>query len=457
MQSNKVFNRIRIHLVACYGIALGSIVSLSGYAVHCVMIQAFANSLEQHKKTESKVEEIRQALEAVLVIPGVVDPQVEKIIPGICLQGQPCPPPTAKNLSQQQQFAGQQNYSLNLLNKQHVLLASFGKTNIPPDCYEPMAMMVPNGNAVKDNNMATDERRLLLKTKQGEDWGYLRISHPFHLSYGYENALCSIMLFGVPLLILSIAATSWWLSWIAMRPVRQSYEKMEQFTADAAHELRTPLTVARTAIESSIASSTLNPEIGNDLHIVQRQISNLSRLSQELLWLSRSTNEECHVQMEACCMNDLVNDLGDELCVLAMEKEIDLQIQVPDNSIYVFGCSDHLYRAIANLIGNGIQYTEAGGIVRVTLGHRENQAIITVEDNGIGMLPQDLFRIFDRFYRVPSARSITNGENQSKYASGTGLGLPIVQAVVQSHRGMVQVKSQLGKGSLFTVQLPLKR
>jgi signal transduction histidine kinase len=140
-----------------------------------------------------------------------------------------------------------------------------------------------------------------------------------------------------------------------------------------------------------------------------------------------------------------------------MEKNIDLQIHAPNNSIYVIGCSDQLYRAIANLIDNAIQYTERFGIVRVTLSTQEQRVIITIIDNGIGMLPKDLFRIFDRFYRVQSTRSIIQGDTQSKYASGTGLGLPIVQAVLHAHRGTVQVKSQVGKGSIFTVQLPLHR
>jgi signal transduction histidine kinase len=343
MQSNKVFNRTRIHLATCYGIAIGSIVSLSSYAVYCIMTHAFDHSLRQQLENTTQVDAVHHALEAVLVTPGVV------------------------------------------------------------------------------------------------------------------GTLCSMMFFGVPLLILLIAATSWWLAWLAMGPVRQSHEKMQQFTADAAHELRTPLTVARTALESSIASPTLDPEIGNYLQIVQRQITNLSRLSQELLWLSRSTSEECKTEPEPCCMNDLVNDLGDELFGLAMEKNIDLQIHVPNNSIYVIGCSDQLYRAIANLIDNAIQYTERFGIIRVTLSTQEQRVIITIIDNGIGMLPKDLFRIFDRFYRVQSTRSIIQGDTQSKYASGTGLGLPIVQAVLQSHRGTVQVKSQIGKGSIFTVQLPLQR
>jgi signal transduction histidine kinase len=447
MQSNKVFIRTRIHLATCYGITIGLIVSISGYAVHCVMTHAFDNSLRQQLATETQVNAIHHDLEAVLVTPGVIDPGVKKILPGLCFPGQACPTLTTQQNSRFHQLAIQQNYSLDLLNKQGVLLASFGNHPAP----DHMAMMAQN------NNPATYSHKLVLKTKQGENWGYLQFSHGFQLAYEYQNALCSIMFFGMPLLILLIAATSWWLAWVSLGPVRQSHEKMQQFTADAAHELRTPLTVARTAIESSIGSPTLDPEIGNYLQIVQRQITNLSRLSQELLWLSRSTSEECKSEPESCCMNDLVNDLGDELYALAMEKNIDLQIHVPIDPIYVMGCSDQLYRAIANLIDNALQYTERDGIVRVILSTQEQRAIITVLDKGIGMLPQDAVRIFDRFYRVQAARSSSQGDVQSKYASGTGLGLPIVQAVVQSHRGTVHVKSQIGKGSIFTVQLPLQR
>ena len=106
------------------------------------------------------------------------------------------------------------------------------------------------------------------------------------------------------------------------------------------------------------------------------------------------------------------------------------------------------YRSISNLINNAIQYTPADGVVTIRLESSERNAIITIQDNGIGIAPEDLTHIFDRFYRVQADRSRNTG--------GTGLGLAIVRAIVKAHHGSIQVDSQLDLGSKFTVTLPTK-
>jgi signal transduction histidine kinase len=456
VQNNKIFNQTRLKLISCYAASIGLIVFSSGYTIHCIMTRAFDQAF--HQELETIVDVTHNSLEAVLTTPGIINSAALKILPGICLSDQICPT-TASN-PQLDRLATEQAYSLRLLDNQYRVLATFGKPN---DKFDQNLLTTPEIK-IADAHSDYYLHRLLLRTNQGQRWGYLQVSHSFHLSYDYRNTICLIVFFGVPIVVLLISGTSWWLSWIAMGSIRQSYEQMQQFTADAAHELRTPLAVARMAVESSMQvyaqasaneSSQLDPETANHLQIVHRQITHLSRLSQELLWLSRSTSEECKAEPESCCLNDLVNDLGDELVALAMKKDIDLKIQVLTKPLYIFGCSDQIYRAIANLISNAIQYTPNFGRVTVTLSSQEQRAIVTVQDNGIGITPQDLFRIFDRFYRVQTARSSTDDSNQSKYASGTGLGLPIVQTVIQAHRGTIQVKSQVGLGSVFTVQLPL--
>ncbi len=110
--------------------------------------------------------------------------------------------------------------------------------------------------------------------------------------------------------------------------------------------------------------------------------------------------------------------------------------------------SNRLYRAIANLIHNAIQYTPTNGVVNIRLESAERNAIITIKDNGIGIAAADLSHIFDRFYRVQADRSRNTG--------GTGLGLAIVKAIVQAHHGSIKVDSQLDLGSTFTVTLPTK-
>ena len=112
------------------------------------------------------------------------------------------------------------------------------------------------------------------------------------------------------------------------------------------------------------------------------------------------------------------------------------------------GDSDRLYRAIANLIHNAIQYTPTNGVVTIRLESLERHAIVTIEDNGIGIDAADLPHIFDRFYRVQADRARNTG--------GTGLGLAIARAIVQAHHGSIQVDSQLDLGSRFTVSLPTK-
>ena len=157
---------------------------------------------------------------------------------------------------------------------------------------------------------------------------------------------------------LLISGVSWWLSGLAMQPIYQSYQQIQQFTADAAHELRTPLAVARIAVESTLDAAIIAPETRNNLEIAQRQVYHLSRLAEDLLWLSRLEAKQLPVGDRVCCLNDLVSDLEEELAPLAVVAAIDLRLEILANELLdVIGDSDRLYRAIANLINNAIQYS----------------------------------------------------------------------------------------------------
>ncbi|MEW6495351.1 MAG: ATP-binding protein, partial [Cyanobacteriota bacterium] len=168
----------------------------------------------------------------------------------------------------------------------------------------------------------------------------------------------------------------------------------------------------------------------------------------DLLLLARMDRKAVPMGSQFCCLNELVSDLVEELEALAVSAQITLTSKVlVQEPLNILGTPEQLYRLVSNLIVNAIQYTPAGGEVTVVLDCHEHQAVIQVQDTGIGIPPQEQSRIFDRFYRVSSDRS--------RHTGGSGLGLAIARAIVQAHQGSIQVQSELGKGSTFTIRFPL--
>jgi signal transduction histidine kinase len=257
------------------------------------------------------------------------------------------------------------------------------------------------------------------------------------------------LLLGLPVIVLLVGGSSWWLSKLVMRPIYQSYEQMQQFTADTAHELRTPLTTILATVESSLRSPALaEPDARDTLTTVERQAHRLFELVKDLLLLSRLEQNMLTAQFQPVCLNELIADLIEEFTALADAAQLKLTAAIgTDQSVIVKADVDQIYRLMTNLTANAMQYTPTGGKIMLKLDRTEHHALLQVQDTGIGIPPSEQRQIFSRFYRVAGDRSRQTG--------GSGLGLAIVQAIVQTHHGRLTVISEPGKGSTFTVILPL--
>jgi heavy metal sensor kinase len=231
--------------------------------------------------------------------------------------------------------------------------------------------------------------------------------------------------------------------------VDESFRQVKRFTADASHELKTPLTILRGEVEVGLKKERAPKEYKRILVSNLEEITRMSRIVDDLLTLSRADMGELKMEREDVELSALAREVWDDLQILAHQRKVELTF-IGDGLVPVDGDPLFLRQLILNLAENGLKYTRPGGEVSIKVERDRDNGIakVLVADTGVGIEPKDLKRIFDRFFRTDKARSRDTG--------GTGLGLSICQWIVQAHKGGIAVKSKVGKGSTFTVTLPLK-
>lgn len=227
---------------------------------------------------------------------------------------------------------------------------------------------------------------------------------------------------------------------------QRSSEVQRNFCEIAAHEMRTPLTILQGNLEVALMKARTVEEYREVLLNNLQQVDRLIALTRPLLTLAKFTSSKPPVNLVPLALEPLIQEIVEELTLLADERRITLTFEaqpVPP----VLGDEQWLKQALINLLDNALRYTPSGGTVIVRLQAVGHEVAVSVEDTGHGIEPENIPHLFERFYRTDWARA--------KDSAGTGLGLPIVKEIMDAHGGSISVTSEVNKGSIFTLRLPV--
>jgi heavy metal sensor kinase len=230
--------------------------------------------------------------------------------------------------------------------------------------------------------------------------------------------------------------------------IETAFLRVSQFTADASHELRTPISLIRTEAEIALRKSRNEVEYQESLRHILQEAERTSSLVEGLLSLARADAGRESLDIRRLDLGDTVRQIAGTWQHAMASRQLRFSSNIPVRDIYVAGDKTAVSRMLNILLDNAVKYTPSPGAIELILEAKDESALITVRDTGIGISEADRPRIFERFYRADKARSREIG--------GAGLGLAIAEWIVAQHRGQVTVQSALGQGSTFLVALPLQ-
>lgn len=331
---------------------------------------------------------------------------------------------------------------------------------------------------------------------EGQGAGLVQVAENDAHIQEVENRLLWLLAFGIPFTLLAASAGGWFLASRALNPIdritraaqkisaddlhqrldlelpndevgrlavtfdqmlarlEDSFERQKRFIADASHELRTPLTILKGDVEVALNRPRSIPEYQETLEMVNQTADRLTSLVEELFLLARADNHQYPLKFETFNLAELLCQQVAALLPRAISKNLTLSLDAPE-VLPLVADPAKLNRLFLNLIDNAIKYSNPGDTVRVTAAVHKGQVRVDIADTGPGIPPQHLSHLFERFYRVDKARARQAAANGSD-SSGAGLGLAIADWLVKAHGGHIEVTSQLGQGTTFTVWLPLE-
>jgi heavy metal sensor kinase len=318
----------------------------------------------------------------------------------------------------------------------------------------------------------------------------VQVASPLHEALEAMNAFALMLVFSVPVLLAIATAGGYWLSKRALDPVdqiasaaqrisienlaarlpvantgdqlqrlsetlNQMFSRLEssvcgikQFTADASHELRAPIALIRTTAE--VAVQNRKRDAGEYLAALDDILTESERTSQvveSLMLLARADAEKEPIERDSVDLCSIARIAAEQGEKLAGTRRVQFSANVPPGPLPICADAEAVRRAVLVLIDNGIKYSNPEGRVSVSVAAEGTDAVVSVADTGMGIAPEDLQHIFDRFWRADKARSRSQG--------GVGLGLSIAKWIAEVHRGSIQVESTIGQGSLFRLRIPL--
>ncbi|WP_368909728.1 cell wall metabolism sensor histidine kinase VicK [Streptococcus sp. oral taxon 061] len=231
----------------------------------------------------------------------------------------------------------------------------------------------------------------------------------------------------------------------------QEKEERERrlFVSNVSHELRTPLTSVKSYLEALDEGALYEPVAPDFIKVSLVETNRMMRMVTDLLHLSRIDNATSHLDVELINFTAFITFIlnrFDKIRAQDEEKKYELVRDYPITSVWIEIDTDKMTQVIDNILNNAIKYSPDGGKITVSMKTTDDQMILSISDQGLGIPKEDLPKIFDRFYRVDKARSRAQG--------GTGLGLAIAKEIIKQHNGFIWAKSEYGKGSTFTIVLP---
>lgn len=416
---NPIFQSLRLRLLLSYLTVMAAILGTSGAAVYVF----FSHSLDQQLNHRLLI--LAQA--AVLSLEALENEGIQSLNQN---------PPWRELFKREQ--------SLEWFNAEGKLLASKGTifSTLP---LNKASQVVQQQGQIHTLTIAVNAHGPNQKTLQLE--GYIRASESTkEVEVELRRLAWGLALGGIMALVFS-GIGAMWLTQQAVEPVEQNFQRLKQFTADASHELRSPLTVIQTAVEVMLSHpERIHSLDAKKLAAINSATNQMTRLVEDLLFLARTdaTAPILALDWDPIPLKEVLQDLVALLEPQAQAKGITLK------SLLLVGISVHgdaaqLSRLFSNLLENALQYTPAGGNVVLTMTRLNQDIVVSVKDTGIGIAPEDLQFVFQRFWRADKARS--------SRSRGLGLGLAIAQAIAQRHKGEITVRSKVGVGSCFEVRL----